>query len=74
MTHRIEPGQVYRSCKPIDNGFRIRITHVNDYSVRAVDAANGRPLLRRVLSSSLHDSPTTRDGQPRRTGYALEQQ
>ncbi|MGW4270812.1 hypothetical protein ACWEGQ_00240 [Streptomyces seoulensis] len=68
----IEPGQIYRSCKPRDNGWRIRITDVSDHSVGAEDAANGRPLMRRVLIAALHDSPTTRDGKPRRTGYALE--
>lgn len=68
----IEPGQIYRSCTPRDNGWRIRIVQVGEYSVRAVDAANGRPLLNRVLIGSLHDSPLGVSGKPRRTGYALD--
>lgn len=69
----IQPGQIYRSCKPSANGFRIRIISVGSLSARAVDASNGRPLLYRVQLSNLHDSATTKTGQPRRAGYALEQ-
>ncbi|MEV5944839.1 hypothetical protein [Streptomyces sp. NPDC051994] len=69
----IQPGQIYRSCKPRDNGFRIRIVKVSEWSVRAVDASTGRPLLDRVLIANLHESATTVSGRPRRAGYALEQ-
>ena len=68
----VEPGQRYRSLNPRDDGFLIRIVEVGAYSVRAVDARNGRPLLNRVLVSSLHDSPLTKTGRLRRTGYVLE--
>jgi hypothetical protein len=69
----IESGQVYRSLRPRDDGFRIRVTEVGVHSVRAVDASNGRPLLDRVLASSLHASAMTAAGKPRRTGYVLVQ-
>jgi hypothetical protein len=67
----IEPGQVYRSCDP-RGGPLVRVVTVNPNSVNVVDAQDGkRP--RRILLAYLHDSPTTKTGQPRRTGYALEQ-
>lgn len=68
----IQPGQTYRSCDP-RGGFSIRVTNTDDdvNAVQVVDALTGkRP--RRILRRSLHDSPFTRDGKPRRTGYALE--
>lgn len=68
----IEPGQVYRSCHPLDN-IRIRIVrHVPGWNrADVVDATTGkRP--RQVLVSALHASATTKSGAPRRTGYALE--
>lgn len=69
---RIEPGQTYRACDPRDS-IHIRIEAYTPGAARAhvVDAVTGkRP--RQILVSALHDSPITRDGQPRRTGYALE--
>ncbi len=68
----IQPGQIYRSLRPIDNGWRIRIADVGATSARAVDAANGRALLNRIMLHSLHESPLTKKGTPRRTGYVLE--
>jgi len=66
----IEPGQVCRSCDP-RGGPLVRIVDVFDNAVQVVDAQDGkRP--RRILRRYLHDSPTTKTGQPRRTGYALE--
>ena len=68
----IKPGQIYRSCDP-RGGPRIRVVRYQPGWARAdvVDAYDGkRP--RRVLVTTIHDSPTTRDGKPRRTGYALE--
>ena len=68
----IQPGQVYRSCDP-RGGPRIRIEKYTPGSNRAhvVDAYDGKRF-RQILVSQLHATPTTRDGQPRRTGYALE--
>ncbi|MBT3077631.1 MULTISPECIES: hypothetical protein [Streptomyces] len=68
----IQPGQTYRSVKPSDKGWRIRIVDVGPFSARAIEAANGRPLLNRIMLHSLHSSPTTKNGAPRRTGYILE--
>jgi hypothetical protein len=73
MTHRIEPGQTYRYCDPREN-IRIRIESYRPGDARAhvVDAVTGkRP--RQILVTALHESATTRDGKPRRAGYALEQ-
>jgi hypothetical protein len=68
----IKPGQVYRSCRPSDMGFRIRIVAVGEKSGRACEAANGRPLLSRVPVRNLHDSPITSSGRRRTAGYVLE--
>ncbi|MFZ3473131.1 hypothetical protein ACODT3_10645 [Streptomyces sp. 4.24] len=65
----IQPGQTYRS---VGDGFRIRIVEVGVTSVRATDVANRRPLLNRIPIRQLHVTATTRDGKPRRNGYALE--
>jgi hypothetical protein len=68
----IEAGQTYRSCDP-RGGPSIRTTasYLGEDRVCVVDAVTGkRP--RSILVSSLHDSPFTAAGQPRRTGYALE--
>lgn len=73
MNHRIEPGQIYRSCDP-RGGPRIRITHYLPDCNRAdvVDATTGkRP--RGIIVRHLHATATTKTGQPRRTGYALEE-
>ena len=70
----IKPGQIYRYCDPRES-IRVRIVHYEPGGNRAdvVDAATGkRP--RSILTTSLHDSPTTKNGKPRRTGYALETQ
>ncbi|MGZ0231154.1 hypothetical protein [Streptomyces sp. CPS1] len=74
MTHRIEPGQTYRSLDP-RGGPRIRIKSFTPGHTHAwvEDAATGKRA-RWVLVSALHESATTKTGQPRRTGYALEQQ
>ncbi len=73
MTHRIEPGQIYRSCDP-RGGPRIRITAYLPGWNRAdvVDATTGK-YPRRIIVRNLHATATTQSGQPRRTGYALEQ-
>lgn len=70
----IQPGQIYRHCDPRES-IRIRITAYTPGDARAhvVDAVTGkRP--RPILVTHLHDSATTKTGQPRRTGYALEQE
>ncbi|MEU8623304.1 hypothetical protein [Streptomyces sp. NPDC048669] len=69
----IQPGQTYRSANPRDTHREpIRIT-AYDGSNRAdiVDANSGKKP-RSILVNSLHATPTTRDGKPRRTGYVLE--
>jgi hypothetical protein len=69
----IEPGQTYVSADPRDN-IRIRVTaYENGWATAdVVDAVTGkRP--RGILARSLHASSTTKTGQPRRTGYVLEQ-
>lgn len=70
----IEAGQIYRSCDPRGgSSIRIEKYHPGDARAHVVDAATGKRF-RQILVNSLHDSPTTKTGQPRRTGYALEQQ
>lgn len=67
----IKAGQIYQSADPRDS-IRIRIVRYEDGWNRAdvVDALTGkRP--RRMLATALHASPTTKTGQPRRTGYVL---
>lgn len=68
----IQPGQVFRACDPRDS-IRIRIVRYEPGWNRAdvVDAVTGkRP--RSIVATALHASATTRDGKPRRTGYARE--
>ncbi|MDX3247169.1 hypothetical protein [Streptomyces sp. ME18-1-4] len=69
----IQPGQTYRSLDP-RGGPRIRIQTYRPGDARAhvVNAHDGKRF-RQILVTALHDSPTTQDGKPRRTGYALEQ-
>jgi hypothetical protein len=72
--HHTRAGQTYRSCDPRES-IRIRILieayRPGDARAHIVDAVTGkRP--RQILVSSLHTSPTTATGAPRRTGYALE--
>ncbi|MET9051236.1 hypothetical protein ABZW50_08790 [Streptomyces bacillaris] len=69
----IQPGQIYRSADPRDTHREpIRIT-AYDGTNRAdvVDAYSGKKP-RSILINSLHVSPTTKNGTPRRTGYVLE--
>ncbi|MFB7244598.1 hypothetical protein ACFCYX_19320 [Streptomyces populi] len=76
----IQPGQTYRACD--GSGRRIRI--VKDapgyptwgWSKTTVETllADGRGIRQRAIETTqLHESATTADGQPRLTGYALEQ-
>ncbi|MFJ4808528.1 hypothetical protein [Streptomyces longwoodensis] len=69
----IQPGQIYRHCDPRES-IRIRIVSYRHGDARAhvVDAVTGKRY-RQILVTYLHASATTRDGRPRRSGYALEQ-
>lgn len=84
----IQPGQTYRSLSnrhhPCDGPRRIKVvgkpgTVPGIWGFGKVDVVtlteDGREIRRRAIEiSQLHDSPTTASGQPRRTGYTLEQQ
>jgi hypothetical protein len=84
----IQPGQTYRSITPTasdpsDSHRRIKvvstpITIPGVWGYGKVDVVTltevGREVRRRSIEASqLHATATTRDGQPRRTGYVLEQ-
>lgn len=83
----IQPGQIYRSLSsrhhPADGPTRIRIvgkpiTTPGLHGCGKVDVVTltktGREIRRRAIDvTQLHATATTRDGKPRRTGYALEQ-
>ena len=82
----IQPGQIYRSLNnrhhPCDGPTRIRIKGVltsgsGQYVAGTAQVVtvhgDGREIRpRNITLDQLHDSPVTRDGQPRRTGYVLE--
>jgi hypothetical protein len=75
----IQLDQIYRSTR---DGRRVRIADLPgttpgapDFCMVAVYTVldNGRETrYRRVGCEQFHDSPTTQDGKPRRTGYVLE--
>jgi hypothetical protein len=82
----IQPGQTYRSLgdpHPYDEPRRIKvvgkpITMPGQYGFGKVDVvtltSTGREIRRRAIEcTQLHESATTQSGQPRRTGYVLEQ-
>lgn len=84
----IQPGQTYSSVKPITSEpesrhIRIKVTaepnrfNLSRWTVGKVQVvtltSDGREVrLRAIKVSQLHATATTRDGQPRRTGYVLE--
>ena len=84
----IEPGQIYRSLSnrhhPVDGPTRIKVVGTVQsipgvWGFGKVDVvtltSNGREVRRRAIEATqLHESATTKDGKPRRNGYALEQQ
>lgn len=75
MTHRIEPGQIYRACSPNIRGPRqVRVVAHNP-DTRTVTVVNYATFSgeQDFPASYFHDSATTKTGKPRRTGYALEQ-
>lgn len=67
----IQPGQTYYALD--GSGYRYRIEHHTPGSeiLPVTDLATNKP--KQIKAATLHDTPTTHDGQPRRTGYALEQ-
>jgi hypothetical protein len=83
----IKPGQIYRSLSnrhhPVDGPTRIKvigtpITIPGVWGYGKVDVVTltrtGREVRRRSIEASqLHATATTGDGQPRRTGYVLEE-
>lgn len=80
MTHRVEPGQEYETCRPIyylSNGpepTRIRILSTTGFGrVTIVTLTDdGRELRQRLINArQLHPTGTTTAGQPRTTGYRL---
>ncbi len=71
----IQPGQTYRRYDRTENAtIRIRIESFTPGHNHAwvVDADTGKRA-RWVLIRNLHASRVTKTGQPRRTGYVLEQ-
>lgn len=83
----IKPGQTYRSVKPVasePDPRHVRIEVVGTlgrthgvWGYGKVDVVtvtvDGRKVRRRAIKATqLHATATTRDGQPRRTGYVLE--
>ncbi|MGW1409419.1 hypothetical protein [Streptomyces sp. NPDC002403] len=83
----IQPGQIYRSLtnRHAHGGGPVRIKVVGEphtipggWNFGKVDVVTltetGREIRRRNIEvTQLHDSATTKDGKPRRTGYVLEQ-
>jgi hypothetical protein len=83
----VQPGQEYESCQPVYWGSsgpeytRIRVVGESGrtpglYGFGKVDVVtvteDGRELRRRrIETSQLHETGTTRDGQPRKSGYRL---
>ena len=78
----IIPGQTYRSVAPRDQPpIRIRVrSHGPGFpawgwsKVKVVTVLpDGTEVRERAIEAiQLHDSPTTKTGQPRRTGYVLD--
>jgi hypothetical protein len=71
----IEPGQVYRAVRatpgdPQMTHQRLRVLAVGLHRAKVLYLHTGRRGM--ILLNSLHVSPTTKTGRPRRTGYALE--
>ena len=86
MSHKIEKGQVYKSCQPVRSmpgEHYTRIKVVGEPStipgiwgfgkvVVVTLTEDGREVRQRAIEcSQLHATSTTRQGNPRRTGYHL---
>lgn len=70
---RIVPGQVYRSADPRGGPtVRVKAWRPGDARAHVVDAHTGKRH-RQILAHTLHATATTRNGEPRRTGYVLAQ-
>lgn len=70
----VQLGQTYRAANPLDEGRRILVAsrpEGHDFAWVCDAVTRLRP--RTISLRSLHASPTTKAGQPRRTGYVLEQ-
>lgn len=80
MTPSIEPGQEYQACNPLDH-IRIRVLSAPFPGVTgrpgvtiATLTATGREIRKRTINAgALHETATTRTGQPRISGYRLVQ-
>ncbi|MGE7438010.1 hypothetical protein [Kitasatospora sp. NPDC001175] len=73
----IQPGRTYQQCDSrVIVPTRIRIDKIDADRADFTYLTTNRPgvIHGAIRLNQLHDSPTTRDGRPRRTGYALEQQ
>lgn len=71
----IEPGQTYQQCDPrVSVATRIRVDKVHQGHADFTYLTTNRPgvIHGTIRLDQLHDSPTTKTGRPRRTGYALE--
>lgn len=75
MNTPIRPGQMYRSVTHPERIIRIRSFSSYSYPEQVMVVTvtpDGRELRTRGLrAADLHDSWTTKYGQPRRTGYVL---
>lgn len=84
----IEQHQIYRSCQPVRSEPELRHTRIKVvgkpmtipgvWGFGKVDIVtltdDGREVRRRsIRMDQLHETATTGDGQPRRTGYVREQ-
>ncbi|MCX4750980.1 hypothetical protein OG455_41600 [Kitasatospora sp. NBC_01287] len=70
-----KPGRIYQQCDPrVIYPTRIRIDTIHDDHAAITYLDTRRPgiIYGRIRTDQLHDSPTTKTGKPRRTGYALE--
>ena len=84
----IQPGQIYRSLSnrhhPCDGPTRIKVLGTpiaipgvwgyGKVTVVTLTKTGSEVRRRSIEASQLHASATTKTGQPRRTGYVLEQQ
>ncbi|MEW1638617.1 hypothetical protein AB0469_31735 [Streptomyces sp. NPDC093801] len=69
----IKARQTYRAANPLDEGRRILIVSCPeglDFAWVCDPLTGLRP--RTISLRSLHATPTTKTGQPRRSGYVLE--
>ena len=66
----IQPGQIYRSADPRNPNARLRVQTIEVNRADVFYLHTGRA--GSILVHQLHASPTTKNGQPRRTGYVLE--